>query len=90
LAEGYPTPIADETADVIYALDMFHMVEQPTAFLAELSRLLKPGGTIMIEDGHQPRSETVQKIAEAGMLRVIQENAFHVKCKKITTDNVKN
>ena len=62
LAEGYNTPIANETADVVYALDMFHMIRQPKEFLTELSRLLKQDGTIIIEDGHQPRSETIQKI----------------------------
>jgi ubiquinone/menaquinone biosynthesis C-methylase UbiE len=82
LGEAYPTPIASETADVIYALDMFHMVEQPKDFLSELSRLLKRDGTVIIEDGHQSRSETVQKIEEAGVLNIIQETEFHIKCKK--------
>ena len=82
LAEGYRTSIVSETADVIYALDMFHMIEQPEKFLTELSRLLKRDGTIIIEDGHQSRSETVQKIEEAGVLKIIQQTKFHVKCKK--------
>ena len=62
LGDGYQTPIAKETADVIYALDVFHMIEQPKEFLTELSRLLKQDGKIIIEDGHQPRSETIKKI----------------------------
>ncbi len=82
LAEGYNTSIADETADVIMALDMFHMIEQPKEFLTELTRLLKQNGTIILEDGHQPRSETRQKIENAGLLRITQETDSHVKCMK--------
>jgi ubiquinone/menaquinone biosynthesis C-methylase UbiE len=83
LAEGYYTPIADETADVIYALDMFHMIRQPKPFLTELNRLIKQDGIIIIEDGHQPRSDTIQKIQDAGVMKIVQENRFHVKCKKM-------
>jgi ubiquinone/menaquinone biosynthesis C-methylase UbiE len=79
---GYHTPIADKTADVIYALDMFHMVELPTEFLLELSRLLKQDGTIIIEDGHQSRAETIKKIESANVLNIIQETKSHVRCKK--------
>ena len=82
LAEGYNTPIADEIADIVYALDMFHMIQQPKEFLAELSRLVKQNGIIIIEDGHQPRSETIQKIKNSGVLKIIQENKFYVECKK--------
>ncbi|MBW1836332.1 MAG: methyltransferase domain-containing protein [Deltaproteobacteria bacterium] len=83
LAEGYHTTIDSETADVIYALDMFHMIKQPKKLLVELSRLLKRDGTLIIEDGHQSRSETIQKIEKAGVLKILQETKFHVKCKKI-------
>ncbi len=83
LAERYGTSIPTESADIVYALDMFHMIEQPKEFLKELCRLVKRDGTVIIEDGHQSRSETIQKIAESGVLKVIQENKFHVKCRKV-------
>ncbi|MBI9068180.1 MAG: class I SAM-dependent methyltransferase [Salinivirgaceae bacterium] len=82
LAEGYNTPIADETADVVYALDMFHMIKQPKEFLIELSRLLKKEGKIIIEDGHQTRSETIQKIENSGVLNIINETKYNVECMK--------
>lgn len=80
--QGSKTPVENETADVIYALDMFHMVENPTDFLNELSRLLKQDGTLIIEDGHQPRAETIEKIKNAGILNIAEENEYHVRCKK--------
>lgn len=82
LADGYNTSIASGVADVVYALDMFHMIQEPKAFLAELSRLATPEGTIIIEDGHQPRAETVRKITESGILEITEETGSHVKCKK--------
>ena len=83
LAEKYTTPIGAEIADVVYALDMFHMIEQPNEFLKELSRLVKKDGTIIIEDGHQPRPETIQKIERSGFLKIVQETKSHVKCRKL-------
>ena len=82
LAEKYKTPISSETADIVYALDMFHMVEKPDEFLNELSRLVKKEGTIIIEDGHQPRTQTIQKIKLFGCLNIIQETKSHVKCQR--------
>ncbi len=82
-AENYTTPIDKETADVVYALDMFHMVEQPDPFLKELSRLAKRDGTIIIEDGHQPRAQTIEKIKKSGLLKIVRETSSHVKCMKI-------
>ncbi len=80
LADGYSTSIPDKTADVVYALDMFHMIEHPTELLKELKRLVKPNGKILIEDGHQPRGKTIQKIEQAGILTIKDQNKFHVVC----------
>lgn len=82
LAENNTTPIPSEIADTVYALDMFHMVPKPAVFLNELSRLVKKEGTIIIEDGHQPRTQTIQKIEQSGCLKIVQETKTHVKCLK--------
>ena len=78
LAEKYETLLNSDIADVVYALDMFHMIEQPNEFLKELNRLVKRDGTIIIEDGHQPRSETIQKIEKSGILEIFQETSSHI------------
>jgi ubiquinone/menaquinone biosynthesis C-methylase UbiE len=83
LAEKYSTSISAEIADIVYALDMFHMIAQPNEFLKELSRLAKRDGTIIIEDGHQPRKDTIQKIEKSGFLKIVQETKSHVKCQKL-------
>ncbi|HKI87712.1 MAG TPA: class I SAM-dependent methyltransferase [Draconibacterium sp.] len=80
LADGYSCPIPGQTADVVYALDMFHMIEQPTELLKELTRIVKSDGKVIIEDGHQPRENTIRKIEQAGILVVKDQNKYHVVC----------
>jgi ubiquinone/menaquinone biosynthesis C-methylase UbiE len=81
LADGYSCSIPANTADVVYALDMFHMIEQPAQLLKELWRIVKPGGKVIIEDGHQPRSETLDKINSAEIFFVADQNSYHVVCR---------
>ncbi|MCP4604781.1 MAG: class I SAM-dependent methyltransferase [Proteobacteria bacterium] len=76
-------PLADDTADVIYALDMFHMVAEPGPFLKELNRIAKPGSLLYIDDGHQPRAESKGKIAASGIWEIVTENKRFMKCRAI-------
>ena len=80
LANGYSCAIKDKSADVVYALDMFHMIENPTELLAELARIVKPKGIVIIEDGHQSRAKTIDKIEESNIFTVFQQNKYHVVC----------
>lgn len=73
-ASGYFAPIQENKADIVYALDMFHMVSQPNLFLNELHRLLKPSGKLILEDGHQKRSKTLKKIKENGRWRIQKQD----------------
>jgi len=41
LVNGYNSPLPDQTADIICALDMFFIIKEPTEFLKELNRLIK-------------------------------------------------
>ena len=72
--------IADGAADLVFALDMFHAVRDPAAFLAEIRRFTKPGGTLILEDGHQSRSETRRKVLGAGGWRIESETRAHLLC----------
>ena len=83
LATGYQTGITSACADVVYALDMFHMIEQPNELLIELVRLAKTDGRIIIEDGHQPRGETKKKIENSRVLNIVGETKSYVECKKV-------
>ncbi len=78
-AMGYSLELTDATADLIYALDMFHMVSNPKAFLTELRRIAKPGAVLILEDGHQSRKKTKEKIALCPGWRIERETAEHAR-----------
>ena len=80
LAKGYNSGLPDHVADLIYALDMFHSVKDPVALLAELRRIVKSGGTLILEDGHQSREKTRAKIAQSSVWRIIGEEESYVTC----------
>jgi ubiquinone/menaquinone biosynthesis C-methylase UbiE len=73
LTDGKTVNVPSHTADVIYALDMFHMVKDTKSFLIELHRLTKPDGTLYLEDGHQPRSLTKEKVLDSKCWEIIAE-----------------
>ncbi len=81
LIEGYSSTLPDETADVVCAIDMFFIIKNPTEFLAELKRITKKSGILVIDDGHQPRSATRQKILDSGLWDILEETPDHLKCR---------
>lgn len=83
LAEGYSCDINDYTADLIYAVDMFHMIREPSPFLKELHRLLKKEGVLIIDDGHQSRNETKMKINKSKIWNITKESEDYLECTPI-------
>jgi ubiquinone/menaquinone biosynthesis C-methylase UbiE len=81
LAMGYNSGVPHHVADVVCAVDMFFIIKQPTEFLAELKRIAKKDGLLIIDDGHQPRQATKQKILESGHWNIVEETSDHLKCK---------
>ncbi|MBT7092841.1 MAG: methyltransferase domain-containing protein [Bacteroidetes bacterium] len=80
-ANRYFVPIQENKADLIYVLDVFHMVSQPDEFLNELHRLVKTEGTVILEDGHQKRSKTIDKVKNNGRWHIVSENKKHLNLK---------
>lgn len=76
-------PLADRTADIIYALDMFHMVSDPDSFLKELRRISKPSGFLFIDNGHQSRHDARGKIIASKKWEIIEENKRFMKCRPV-------
>ena len=81
LIKGYDSTLPDNVADIVCAIDMFFIIRRPTEFLAELSRILKSDGTLVIDDGHQPRNVTRAKILDSGLWDIVEETRDHLKCK---------
>jgi ubiquinone/menaquinone biosynthesis C-methylase UbiE len=80
LVKDYRCDIPDNAADVIYALDMFHMVKEPDLFLKELHRMLKRNGRLIIEDGHQPREQSRKKIMGSMLWNIKEESKGWLVC----------
>ncbi len=81
LVKDYQSNIPDHVADLIYAMDMFHMVKHPDLFLSELHRILKTDGRLIIEDGHQPRENTKNKIHQTHLWKIIKQEKRYLVCK---------
>jgi ubiquinone/menaquinone biosynthesis C-methylase UbiE len=80
LAKGYDTGLPDQMADRVCALDMFFGVREPSTFLQEVHRIARPEGILIIDDGHQSRQTTLQKIKASGCWSVVEETPDHLKC----------
>ncbi|MFT8342890.1 class I SAM-dependent methyltransferase [Clostridium beijerinckii] len=63
--------IKDNVANIIIAIDMFHMVQEKNKFLKELHRLINKDGTLFIGIHHMT-SEEVQRIILDSKLWEIQ------------------
>jgi ubiquinone/menaquinone biosynthesis C-methylase UbiE len=81
LASGYHSGLPDHIADMVCAIDMFFSVREPTAFLAELKRIAKEDGVLVIDDGHQSRATTKRKLAASGYWDIMAETRDHLTCR---------
>jgi ubiquinone/menaquinone biosynthesis C-methylase UbiE len=77
-ANAYFAPIPENSADLIYVLDVFHMVSQPNLFLQELHRLLKTAGILILEDGHQKRQKTINKVLRSLLWEIQDQTPRHL------------
>ena len=82
-ATDYFVPIQEDTADLIYVLDVFHMISQPVLFLEELHRLVKSNGRLILEDGHQKREKTTRKVLASKRWKILSETSKHLVLKPI-------
>ena len=73
LAKGYDSGIADSTADIVFAIDMFHHIADTNAFLREVYRISKPDGLLILSGGHLSRKTVKKKIAMSEIWEVVEE-----------------
>jgi len=81
LVHGYDSIIPDNIADVVCAIDMFWIIKEPAQFLKEMKRIAKNDGILIVDDGHQPRRVTRQKILDSGLWDIVEETRDHLKCR---------
>ena len=81
LVHGYDSTIPDNIADVVCAIDMFWIIKEPAQFLKEIKRIAKNDGILIVDDGHQPRRVTRQKILDSGLWDIVEETRDHLECR---------
>lgn len=77
----YYCGLPNNIADIVCAIDMFFVIKKPKEFLNELKRILKKDGILIIDDGHQNRRETKEKINSSSVFDIFEETKDHLKCK---------
>lgn len=80
LPDGYRTDIPDHSADMAFALDMFFGVSDPVSLLAELHRIVEPEGVLILDDGHQSRERTLEKLGWSGKWEIVEASRDHLRC----------
>jgi len=72
------TGLADNSMDYVLLFDVLHHIEQPSAVLAELHRVVKPDGILAMSDHHMEDEAIKKIIGDTGYfkLRTRGINAF--------------
>ena len=82
LAKEYDSGVPGKTADIVFAIDMFHYIQDPAAFLAELWRIAKDDGKLILSGGHQSWAKIKRKLSKSGMWEIASENSSFIVCRK--------
>lgn len=76
------TGLPNLSIDVVLLYDVFHELRNPDAVLAELSRVLKPEGTLLVSDHHLKKEEIISALTSSGFFNFLQKgNKTYTFCK---------
>ena len=67
---GLKTGLPDDSVDVALLYDTFHDLSRPDAVLAEITRVLKPGGILSFSDHHLADEQAVASVTGSGTFRL--------------------
>ena len=87
LAHKYDSGVEANTADTVFAIDMFHHIADTDAFLQEVYRIAKPNGTLILSGGHMLRSSIKSKIAASGLWEISKEHKEFIVYRRKTDTN---
>lgn len=68
-------PFKDETFDVVWSSGSIEYWPDPVATLAELRRITKPGGQVLVVGPNNPKTSILKRLADAIMLFYNREEA---------------
>jgi len=78
LAQDYNTGIDTDTADTVFAIDMFHHIPDTNAFLQEVYRIAKPDALLFFSGGHMLRKSLKSKVEQSGIWELVEERREYI------------
>ena len=69
-------PVADCAADVTVAVETIEHLENPRAFMRELTRITRPGGTVVVTTPNQLSALSLLTLATRRQFSAFQENSY--------------
>lgn len=79
----YSVALESNIADLIYAIDMFHMINEPQRLLQEWHRLVKQDGMIIIDYGRFSKNRTITEVKKSNLWKIEMQSKSDVKCTPI-------
>jgi ubiquinone/menaquinone biosynthesis C-methylase UbiE len=70
ILSDYATGLPDGSIDVVLLYDTLHDLREPDKVLAELHRVLKPGGLLSFSDHHLKEDEIVTRLTGNGLFQL--------------------
>jgi ubiquinone/menaquinone biosynthesis C-methylase UbiE len=67
------TGLPDGSLDVVLMYDVFHMLDNPQAVLAEMHRVLKPSGTLSFNDPHMAKDAIIAGVTGGGLFTPVEQ-----------------
>ena len=67
------TGLPEGSVDVVLLYDTFHDLSDPHGVLVELHRILKPNGILSFSDHHIKENETISKVTDGGLFRLLRK-----------------
>lgn len=78
LSDGACLPdIADASVDVVLLFDIFHMLGDQEGTLAEVRRVLRPGGTLAVNDHHMNQDDLTAGVTRSGNFRLVKHGMYN-------------
>lgn len=71
-----PLPLQDGEADVAAAVETIEHLENPRAFIRELSRVVRPGGLVVVTTPNQRSFLSLATLVVKGRFSAFQDNAY--------------
>ena len=67
------TGLPDNSVDIVLLHDIFHLLDDPQAILAELARVLKQNGTLSVSDHHMQEETILSGITGGHLFRLVNK-----------------